>query len=99
MLLVKVTLKSSPIHGLGIFAAEDIAQGQIVWRFDPRLDPLIPREELPNLPEGVQAFLDMYGYVTEMNGRRWILLCGDHAVGGGYRRQNGDQNSGDDESR
>ena len=79
MLLVKVTLQPSPIHGLGIFAAEDIAQGQIAWRFDPRIDPLIPQEEVTSLPEGVQEFLYTYGYVTEMHGRRWVLLCGDHA--------------------
>jgi hypothetical protein len=39
------------------------------------------------LPEGVREFLDMHGYVTEMNGRRWILLCGDHAKHMNHRDQ------------
>lgn len=38
MLLVRVRVDRSPIHGLGVFAAEPIARGTDVWRFTPGFD-------------------------------------------------------------
>ena len=33
MLLVKTYLDRSPIHGLGVYAAERIRKGTKIWRF------------------------------------------------------------------
>jgi len=79
MLLVKAILKSSPIHGTGCFAAEDIAKGQVVWRLEPDFDVIIPCDEIPAMPESARWFLDTWGYVTEIDGQRVCILCGDHA--------------------
>jgi hypothetical protein len=79
MLLVKAILKQSAIHGLGCFAAEDIAKGQVVWRLDPRLDVITPCDKLGALPESIQWFLTIWGYSTEIDGQRVCILCGDHA--------------------
>lgn len=79
MLLVKASIRPSPIHGLGCFTEEPIRKGQVVWRLDPRLDPLIPYEELCAFPPNIQDFLGMYGYVTLREGRKVIVLCGDHS--------------------
>ena len=38
MLLVKTYLDRSPIHGLGVFAAEFIRKGTRVWRFVESFD-------------------------------------------------------------
>jgi len=79
MLLVKASIRPSPIHGMGCFAEEPIRKGQVVWRFDPRLDLVIPYETLGSFPQVTQDFLNMYGYATMQNGHKVIILCGDHA--------------------
>lgn len=79
MLLVKASLRPSPIHGLGCFTEEPIRKGQVVWRFDPRLDVVIPYDALGTFPQPAQDFLNMYGYVTLEGNSKVIVLCGDHA--------------------
>ncbi len=79
MLLVSASIRPSPIHGYGCFTNEPISKGQVIWVFDPRIDGIIPCEELASLPAPAQAFLNMYGYVTTRDGARVIVLCGDHA--------------------
>ncbi len=79
MLLIKASARPSPIHGLGCFTEEPIRKGQVVWRFDPRLDLVIPYDALGTFPKPAQDFLNMYGYVTMQGDRKVIILCGDHA--------------------
>ena len=38
MLLVRVRLAPSPLHGIGVFAVDPIPSGTEVWRFTPGLD-------------------------------------------------------------
>lgn len=41
MLKVKTYLDKSDIHGIGVFADEDIEENQIIWKFDERFDKVI----------------------------------------------------------
>jgi SET domain-containing protein len=41
MIRIPVTLKDSPIHGTGVFAARDIPKGEVVWLFSRIFDHLI----------------------------------------------------------
>ncbi len=79
MFLVKVRLQPSPIQGLGCFAGERIRKHQEVWVFDPRIDSRIPYDYLQQLPAAARAFLDIYGYIEIVDGRKVVTLCGDHA--------------------
>ena len=45
-----------------MFAAEPGKKGDVVWRFDPLLDQMIPEEVLAAQPPHVREFLDRYGY-------------------------------------
>jgi SET domain-containing protein len=45
-----------------VFAAEPGKKGDVVWRFDPLLDQMIPEEVLAAQPPHVREFLDRYGY-------------------------------------
>ena len=62
MMLVPTYVAPSRIEGVGIFAAEDIPAGTLIWRLDPGLDRLLTREEIDALPEVHQAFVERYGY-------------------------------------
>jgi hypothetical protein len=53
MLLIRHYVAPSPIHGLGVFAAEPVAAGALIWIYDPRIDREIPRSELAGLPDHV----------------------------------------------
>jgi hypothetical protein len=76
MLLVKTSVRQSPIHGLGLFAEEFIPAGKTLWRFDPLLDRLIPESALAEYPEDVVAFLDIYSeYFPELG---ILVLSGDN---------------------
>lgn len=72
MLLVRIRLAPSPIHGIGVFAVDPIPKGAEVWRFTPGLD-LDPRV-LDAQPQLARERLLHYGYIDpRLN--RYILGC------------------------
>jgi SET domain-containing protein len=62
MLLVDTFVGPSVIEGVGVFAAEPIKAGQIIYRFDPSFDRLISRAELNTFPASIRRFIDRYTY-------------------------------------
>ncbi|HEY9586021.1 MAG TPA: hypothetical protein VJJ27_00060 [Candidatus Paceibacterota bacterium] len=50
MLLIKTKVKSSKIHGLGLFADQFIPEGTEIWRFTPGFDQKFTGEQLLALP-------------------------------------------------
>lgn len=76
MMMVDTELKSSSIHGIGAFLLEPVKKGQLIWRFDPRIDRVYCEEELASLPEPTARFLRTYSTWNE-TARLWVL-CGDN---------------------
>jgi SET domain-containing protein len=76
MLLVRVRLAPSPIHGLGVFAVDSIAAGTRVWEFTPGFDLNLNPKQLDALPEHLRERLLHYGYIEKQRGR-YILCCDD----------------------
>jgi SET domain-containing protein len=75
MLTIKTAVRSSPIHGNGVFAAQKVLPGETVWEFAPLFDRVITDHELASSPEAFRDFLDMYAYrSTDMDGAL-ILSC------------------------
>ncbi len=50
--------------------------GDLIWRFDARIDRVYTEPEIVTLPEHMQRFLRTYSTWHEATGL-WIL-CGDH---------------------
>lgn len=76
MLLVKVYVGKSSIHGLGVFAADPISAGTETWRFtrgfDLDLDPKFIESQPPDFFKKLMHF----GYIdSKLN--RYILCCDD----------------------
>jgi hypothetical protein len=63
MLLVKTTLSQSTIHGVGVCAAEPIAKGAQVWRFEEGFDLEKSADEIAKLPEIAREWFKTYGYL------------------------------------
>lgn len=76
MLMVKTELRQSQIHGTGVFLLEPVRKGDLIWRFDSRIDRVYSEEEIAGLPERMQNFIRTYSTWHEAT-QLWIL-CGDH---------------------
>ena len=77
MMLVKTRLGLSAIHGIGLFADQDIPKGTPVWEFTEGFDQAIPREQLDKVPEAARADFLKYSYTSKKNGKYYILCCDD----------------------
>ena len=81
MLLRETIVKKSPIAGLGLFAAEDISRGQIIWKYDPLTSFVLKQDQLNVLKNSFQHQDSLlhyltYGYhVKIFNG---LLVCLDN---------------------
>lgn len=62
MMQVTTYVAASLIEGVGVFTAEPIAKGQVVWSFDLLFDRLIPVADYENARPLVRDFLDKYAY-------------------------------------
>jgi uncharacterized protein len=76
MMMVDTELRASPIHGIGVFLTEPVRAGDVIWRFDARIDRVYSNAELRELPERLQRFLRTY---STLHGDLdlWVL-CGDN---------------------
>lgn len=79
MLRIKTYLDKSPLHGIGIFAGEDVAAGTVIWEFNPLVDlefspakwAVMRRELCP------PSFREVEKYSYKEKGR--IIVCLDNA--------------------
>ena len=77
MLLVKTYLDRSRIHGIGLFAAERIPKGTVLWRRSPEIDLFLDPAELERLAPAARAQIEKYTYLDQVVGK--LVLCGDDA--------------------
>jgi SET domain-containing protein len=77
MLLVKTRIGLSSIHGIGLFADEDIPRGTVVWDFMPPFDVMVSAKKVNFLPEAARAQVLKYSYYDDDEGK--YVLCGDDA--------------------
>lgn len=76
MMMVDTEVKPSPIHGLGVFLLQPVKKGDLIWRFDARIDRVYTPDEIAGLPEHVQRYLHTYCTWHEQTGL--FVLCGDN---------------------
>jgi SET domain-containing protein len=76
MMMVQTVLKPSEIHGLGVFLLEPVRRGDLIWRFDSRIDRVYTPAEVASLPTHVQTYLRTYSTWHEPSGL--FVLCGDN---------------------
>lgn len=71
---VKTYVKSSEIQGVGLFAAEDIPKGTIVWKFDT-MDQVYTADEVEKMSDLHKEFFFTYCFMY--NGK--YIFCVDNA--------------------
>lgn len=62
MMLVSTYVAGSDVEGVGVFAAEPIAAGTLIWRYEPDFDRLVPASWLEDQSQMMQDFLRKYAY-------------------------------------
>ena len=72
MLTVKTYLAPSQVHGIGLYAAEPIPSGSVIWRFSPHIDKIFSTESFIGLCAQMQGFSLQH------------LLCSSYRRGGRY---------------
>src|SRR5258708_3685748 len=50
MMLVRTYLSNSSIEGIGVFAADPIRKGDLIWRLDPKFDVLFTDGDVAGWP-------------------------------------------------
>lgn len=75
-MMVETELCPSPIHGIGVFLSEPVTAGQLIWRFDSRVDRVFADAELRDMPQRLQSYLRTYS--TLHDGLKLWVLCGDN---------------------
>ena len=76
MMMCETELRESPIHGIGVFLLEPVKAGQLLWRFDSRIDRIYSKAEVASLPTSMQRFIETYS--TWHEGLKVWILCGDN---------------------
>jgi len=76
MFLVPTELRSSPIHGIGVFLLMPVKKGDLLWRFDSRIDRIFTDDEVASFPEALKIFVDANSYWHRKSGT--LMMCGDN---------------------
>ena len=62
MMLVNTYVAPSAIEGVGVFAAEPIAAGTLIWKLDPDFDRLLDKASVARQPAFTREFIERYTY-------------------------------------
>ena len=77
MLLVKTKIGPSKIHGIGLFADQDIPKGTAVWEFTLGFDLIVPETEIDKLPENIRVYTLHHSYKNKET--KNYIVCFDNA--------------------
>ena len=69
MLLIKTKVKSSSVHGLGLFADEDISKNSVIWKFSPLLDIQIDEDDFEKLCQYEKDYINHFGYFSRKSNK------------------------------
>ena len=76
MFLIPTRVQASGIHGMGVFAAEPIPAGKLIWIYDERVDWQLSARDLGRFPEPFQSRMRDYCYRLPDGD---YVFCGDNA--------------------
>jgi SET domain-containing protein len=73
MMLVRTYLSNSSIEGIGVFAADPIRKGDLIWRLDPKFDVLFTEGDVAGWPLHMDEFIQRYCYRHRDMPATWVL--------------------------
>lgn len=76
MFFIKIHLDKSKVHGIGLFASEDIKKGAKIYAPNLELDLFLTEKQFNALHEKEQEMIKHYGYFDKKMGK-WHLAHDD----------------------
>jgi SET domain-containing protein len=73
MMLIPTELRSSDIHGIGIFTVGPLEKGAHIWRLNPDFERFLNEEDVKKWPDFQQEFVYKYTYPHPENPQLLIL--------------------------
>lgn len=70
MIHIEYKIKSSPTHGIGLFAGQEIKRGDVIYTTSPLLDIDISTEEFESLSNNEKKEVMYYGYFHQKT-QKW----------------------------
>lgn len=67
MFYIKYILEKSKLHGIGLFANENISKGQKIYKENPNLNLFLSSEKFLKLPLDERKTIQHYGYFDKKN--------------------------------
>ena len=67
MIHIKYKLGKSKLHGIGLFAEENLKKGQVIYTASPLLDVDISKQQFNSLDEKEQREIKYWGFWDEPN--------------------------------
>ncbi len=80
MLLIKTIIKSSSIHGIGLFADQDISKGTKIWKFSPGLDLEIKPSDFEKLNQCEKDVILFSGFHSKKTGNYHLSFDNVHFI-------------------
>ncbi len=77
MLLIKTYLAPSKIHGVGLFAGENIKKTQVTWKYNANFDKSFTVQEVNKMPNLLKKFVREYASLSTQTKK--YILCNDNA--------------------
>lgn len=74
MIHIKYKIKSSPIHGIGLFTDQDIKKGMLVYTPNPVLDTDITQQQFDELSSSEKNEVMYYGYFHKKTQRYHVAF-------------------------
>lgn len=62
MFVITTYIAKSAIEGVGVFTAEPLKKGQVISKFEPQFDRLVPKKDYLEAPPHLKALLDRYAF-------------------------------------
>lgn len=73
MMLIRTYVAPSGVEGVGVFAAEPVKEGTLIWRLDDTFDRLLHTNQIETYPPHMQEFFLRYAYPLHDNPEILVL--------------------------
>ncbi len=75
MLKIKTFLAPSTVHGIGLFAGENVSKGTVIWQLTPPLDQVFGKRQFFRICKrlGERELEHIYAYIYKRNGHYYHL--------------------------
>ena len=77
MLRIETYVAPSTIHGVGVFSAQVVEKGALIWEFESNFDRRYTESEYLGLNPLIHEYFKVYGYKDKQDGLYYLTIDND----------------------